>query len=215
MPRTSKLTLVAGMILLASGVIGTGLTYREMKEENLFHARAGNLAINLVSESDWKLSTFTPYQTGAHLLYFALPNPKSAAPGKTTPAADNFSGLLEVKVTDPGGTILYYATLPSGKTAVKNRVNPEWILLDTLHISESIMHPWTLEAKVVSPNLTFEGANAELFIIPPQRYDIGSYLSSQILKLIGGGFAVLTGFGLIVLGGTLSRKVQTRYGLEK
>ncbi len=201
--RMSKIFLLTGMVFLAGGVIGAGLTYRSMKTENLMHARTGGVSVPFGEASAPASARFQPYRAGAYRLYLASrPVPGSGCVGDSLPAGlREFDGIIDVLITDPSGTIVLNRTYGPWNDPVPPATGQGWILLDSMVIDTALEQPWTNEV-YGCPTTTFSPSCPwEIFLLPPQEVEIGEYLRDRMVLLVVFGGIMLLGFVMIVAGG--------------
>jgi hypothetical protein len=201
----SKATLILGILMTIGGVAGTGLTYRDMKTQNILHARTGIIQLNLGKQSEWDKETFAFYQPGDHVLYLTTVDAFSKPHGTELKRDVSYNGTIEVIINTPSGGEYLHQHITSDSTHLIKPNNLERMVLDTLHISEPFSGIWSISSRVVKPDTNFSKTLSEIFVMPPQKYDIGWYLYNQTFKLVGWGLLMLVGFGIIVLGGYLRR----------
>ncbi len=196
--------LIIGILMTTGGVVGVGFLYRDMKTENLIHARTGMLPVTLSEITDWKNTTFTLYQPGTHKLGLSL-QPQQGLPEKSTLA---FNGKLEVDILNPNEISVFHKLIDTSISFSEHSDSTYWTTLDTFQIDNPTQHSWTLRARVTEADSAYSVIKSELFILPPQQYDIENYLTGNMYKLLGMGILVLTGFILIVYSGTVGRQKQ-------
>jgi hypothetical protein len=199
-----NIILIIGLLMTAGGVAGVGFLYRDMKTENLIHARTGMLPVKLSEITDWKSATFTFYQPGTHKLGFSM-QPRQ---GLTEQATRTFHGKFEVEILSPDGISVFNKLIESGISFPQDGDSTDWTTLDTFQINNPTEHSWTLRTRVTRADSTYTTMKSELFILPPQQYDIENYLTGNMYKLLGMGILVLTGFILIVYSGSVGKQKQ-------
>ena len=84
------------------------------------------------------------------------------------------------------------------------------VVLASFDVPEPTEESWTVRARVTTPNSIFASVDAEISVLPPQVYEIGSYIAERIYFLIGLGIAALAGFGLIVLSASMRDRSAER-----
>ncbi len=206
MNSVTKFVLAFGIILTVAGMAGAGWTYRDMKTQNILHARQGSLQLNLGYKPFTEEETFAFYQAGEHIIYLTTADPFSKPRGNVPKEDSLFSGILNVTVTDPSGKEYYKKDIVSDSLRVIQPNSVEWIPIDTLQVREPFEGIWKITAHVVKPDSNFSDSFTEMFIMPPQHYNIGMYLYGQTFKLIGWALLMLVGFVTIVVGGFFVRR---------
>jgi hypothetical protein len=195
MKNFHRLLALLGGFLMVGGIVAAGLTYRDMRAENLFHSRTTSIELRLDSASGWESTSFSVYRPGVHLLILRMLNGTIDS---------TFSGTIDVRIADPTG--VEFLTKRIDHIAFQQ--SADWTTLAVATFSGSTDGVWTLQARVSQPDER-RGA-ADVFILPPQRYDIEAYLYAQTIKLIVFGVAAMLGFGLIVLGSAMMRRRNDR-----
>ena len=206
----SKILFTSGIIMMIGGMAAAGLTYRDMKEQNLLHARTDALQFDLAQSSGWKTATFGLYQEGNHVLFLSATD-TSASPSSGDDGLEaETNGQLEAFIYGPSGQEFLHKWYPFEPVHLRRDRGAAWAALDTLKIGETFSGVWTLRARVTHPAAKMGPSPAEVFILPPQKYEIGRYLSGELFRVIGFGVAMMAGFSLMVVGGILRRKAPGR-----
>jgi hypothetical protein len=199
-----------GIILMLAGIIGAGVTYRDMATENLLHAKTGIVTLKLSDTSDWKTEKFSLYQSGNHLLVlttvnnFSMPYIADTLPEPS----GRFHGKIEVRISQPSGAMLLNKVYSGNTLSLNVPYNMSWSVLDTLHIGEPFEGTWSIKARVGSADTAFSRTTSEVFIFPPQKYDIGWYLYDKTFQLMGFALLILIGFILLFVSGFLKKRVK-------
>jgi hypothetical protein len=194
------------------GIIGAGITYRVMATENLLHAKTGIITLNLSDTSDWKSEKFSLYQTGNYLLVLTTVNNFSAPyiGDSTEPLSPHYSGQLDVEVVHPSGATLLSKHFAGHSFSLNVPYNMSWAVLDTLHITEPFDGTWGIKAHVAVADTAFTRTTSQLFIFPPQKYDIGWYLYGKTFQLVGFALLILVGFILLFVTGYLKKRAKEK-----
>lgn len=199
MKLLSKIIFFLGTLMLVGGVVGAGIIYRDMKTENLMHARSGIVSLELTRISGWKTSPFAPYRVGTLLLCVTFDSAKPAP--ASAPEIQ-----IEYSIREPGGRTVIHGTWP-GRMPEQSTSN-SWIAIDSVNIPDQTEASWSVGARVVKPDPSSVHPRAEVFVMPPQKYEIGSYLSGEMSKLVAMGILVILGFVLIVGGASMKRRTS-------
>lgn len=207
MTSLPKALLVLGILLTAGGVAGTGFFYRQMKIENLMHARTGDIPVDLGQAAEWKSAGFNVFREGQHTLILSLAN------SRRTPARPvRFRGSIEIEVARPDGTPAFRKSVLPKIGAIPRPGAGLVVLVDSFAVADPGEEPWTVRARVAAADTVFANVSAELSVLPPQLYDIGDYLSGRIVTLISMGFMAVAGFAVIVFSAHLQRRSTAARG---
>lgn len=199
-----KFLLFLGILMTAGGVTGTGILYRDMKIENLKHAKTDDLPVALGAPSPWKGARFTLFRSGSHMLFLTLENTERGAPAR----ARRFQGRVEIEISSPDGTPHLKRSIEPEDPAVCIPDSVATIPLGSFEVAEPTELPWEVRVRVAAPDSAFSRVRAGLFVLPPQVYEIGSYLSTKIYILIGLGITAVAGFVMIVLSSALQQRAN-------
>jgi len=205
----SKVLMGAGIAFLVGGVAGAGLTYRDITTENLMHATMANVRVPFADTAASASARFLPYREGVYTLYLSSAGPDlsqgrdDARCGADSLIASflNYGGLVDILITDPGDRVAL------GRSLSAPAAPPEdngWIPVDTLRISPG-EHQWTLGVYVCPDGSPPPRCGMEFFLLPPQRYEIGTYLAGGVMRMVGFGGLMLAGFLMIVFAGRAGR----------
>lgn len=194
-----RLLLLLGIAMTIGGVGGTGYFYREMKIENLKHARTGDVALSLGAVSDWKEARFNVFREGTHTLIL------TARPGHHP--ADTSRPTLEIEVADPSGATAFRSSVALPAQALGAVDAGGAFTAGSFSVADPGEEPWSVRARITSAGAARE---CELSVLPPQRYDIGAYLEGGIVRLIVTGATGLAGFILIVAAATWQRRAHAQ-----
>jgi len=212
MKKLRKIVLGAGILLLVVGVGGAGLTYRDIRTENLLHANMATIRIPFTDTLAAVPTGFLPYREGLYTIYLtvAVSDTTDLVPAYGCPPDSvlttlvNYRGVVDILISDPDDRVVLKRSISGG--AAPTNVNREngWILVDTLSISPGDLQ-WTLGTHVRRDDSPPPSCGVEVFLLPPQHYDIGTYLADGIMLLVGFGGCMLIGFVMIVLAGRARR----------
>lgn len=188
---------------MACGIIMSGLTYRDMSTENLLHARSPAITLHLDRRSDAATSRFNLYRPGPHLLYLTTVN-NFGSPG--IEEGPIFSGTLEVSLRNSRDGAISILKRTGAEMNLRKPSNMEWTTLDTVDVGATEGIIWTITASVIEPDSAFAGTTSEVFLFPPQTYDIGWYMFGKTIQLVATGSLILIGFLIFFFSGLKLRK---------
>jgi hypothetical protein len=196
-----KALRILGILLVFAGVGGTGYFYRQMKVENLKHARTGDIPVRLGAPSAWESAGFNVFREGTHLVILTVHNGARIAPGPLTPVL-----TLDLQVADATGRMVLATSGVVPLAAVPPADSTTVAVLGSFPVALVGDEPWTLKARVVAGDSAMAGLGAELSVLPPQLYDIGDYLTGKIMTLLAMGAMALAGFIMIVVSASIGRR---------
>jgi len=216
MSGTRKILLGAGITLLIVGVGGAGMTYQDIRRENLLHAVAATVPVPTTDTASTATAGFLPYSDGGYSLYITStgrPEGTRPSPGAGTNGCppdslltvlSEYGGSVMITVSDPDGRIIYNHRITPGDVRAAVPTGRGWVPVDTLRVPAG-ERQWSLTVSV-DPGVSHPpGCGMEISILPPQRLDIGSYMESGIMRLVGFGACMMAGFVVIVLSGRRGR----------
>lgn len=201
MTSLPKALLILGILLTAGGVAGTGFFYRQMKTENLKHARTGDIPLALAASGGWRSAGFNVFREGTHTIALSLANS-----GRAGSRPGPYQGTIEIEVTAPDGTPAYRGGVTPAIDRTPGPGANVLFRIDSFAVAAVSEAPWTMRARVTSADTAFTGLSAELSVFPPQLYDIEEYLSGKIVTLICMGLMAVTGFVVVVFSAHLGRR---------
>jgi hypothetical protein len=201
MISVSKFLLVLGILLTAGGVAGTGYFYRQMKVENLKHARTGDIPLTLGRAGEWQSADFNVFREGTHTIALAV---EHRGPARTSPG--RYHGGIEIEVTDPDGAVMFRGSAAPEIGAFPPAGSTRILTVDSFAVARVSEAPWRIRARIASPDTAFAQLSAELSVFPPQLYDIEEYLSGRIVTLISMGAMAVAGFVTVVFSAHLRRR---------
>jgi hypothetical protein len=205
MKSLPKILLTLGILMSAGGIGAAGLLYRDMKSETLKHARTGDIALSLAEASGWKNSACSLFRSGTHSVVLTL----TPRPGVRQPPAE-YTGALDVEVSFPDGRMALQRSVQPKGIALPIPDSGMSVVLATFDVAEPTEESWTVRARVAAPNSVFAAVDAEISVLPPQIYEIGSYIADRIYLLIGLGVVALSGFGIIVYAASMQEQARGR-----
>jgi hypothetical protein len=196
-----RVLLLLGILMTAGGVGGTGYFYRQMKIENLKHARTGDIPLRFDSAGVWNRAGFNVFREGPHHLVLSVANERRL------PAREvRFQGAIEIEVDAADGTPAFRGTVLPAVAAIPAPGSGAMITLDSFVVGGVGEEPWSVRARVAAADTALAGLSAELSVLPPQLYDIGEYLARGIATLVAMGVTAVAGFILIVFSAHLQRR---------
>ncbi len=202
MKSLPKILLTLGILMSAGGIAGAGLLYRDMKIETLKHARTGDIALSLGHAGDWRKGACTLFRSGSHAVILSLDgSTRGAAPAR-------YQGALDVEVSSPDGKVAFRKTVRPDGIMLPLPDSGMSMVIGTFDVAEPTEASWNVRARVATPDSAFSAVPAEISILPPQIYEIGSYIAGRIYVLIGMGFVALAGFGVIVFAASLQERAR-------
>ncbi len=217
MKNSRKILLGTGIALLIAGVAGAGITYQDIRRENLMHAVAATVPVPFADTAASLSAGFLPYRDGTYSLYLSAPgDPEDPGrgPGQRNAAACppeavlagiiEYDGSLEIAVTDPDGRVTYSRRITPGNVPATLPTGRGWVLIDTLGVPAG-GRQWTLGVSVRPGDTHPPVCGMDIFLLPPQRHDIGSYMAGGVMWLVGFGGCMMLGFIVIVLAGRAGR----------
>lgn len=207
-----KIILGAGILFLAGGVVGAGLIYRDIRTENLIHAKMAMIRIPFSDTSSSASGGFLPFREGLYTLYLSpsgpdIPpgsDPGRCATGAVLDGLMNYDGAVDVIITDPEERVRINRSISGEKFPSSSPGDNGWIFIDTIRITPGETQ-WTLGVYVCPADSSPPACEMNLFLLPPQRYDIGAYVADGITRVVGFAGLMLTGFIMIVLAGRIRR----------
>jgi hypothetical protein len=200
-----KALRILGILLVTAGVGGTGYFYRQMKIENLKHARTGDIPVRLASSSPWATAGFNVFRGGPHMIILSVRNGARISPRPFTPSVN-----LDLEVNDASGRMVLSTsgTVPLGSVPPVD--STAVLLLGSFTVADVGEEPWTFRARVAQGDSSLAGLTGELSVLPPQLYEIGDYLTGKITTLLVMGAMALVGFVVIVASASLDRRAAGR-----
>jgi hypothetical protein len=207
-----NILLGTGILLLVAGVAGSGLTYRDIRTENLLHAKMAPILIPFADTPASASANFLPYRGGVYSIYISGQDPEGGAPPPAAGCAPeslpaslrDYEGVVDILVRDPRGDIVINRRISPGEAFPMVKDSHGWISVDTLSLGTD-ERQWTLGVSVRPEGSPRPECGMSLFILPPQRYDIGAYLADGIVRLVAFGACMFIGFALIVFSGRARR----------
>lgn len=191
------------------GIVGAGLTYRDMATENLLHAKTGIITLKLSDTSDWKSEKFSLYQPGKYLLVLTTVNnfSKPYLTDTLEQLSPRYTGNLDVEVVQPSGALLLSKQFTRNSLSLNVPYNMSWTVLDTLQIDEPFDGTWSIKGRVATADTSFARTTSQLFLFPPQKYDIGWYLYGKTFQLVGFALMILVGFITLFISGRFRKRL--------
>lgn len=204
----SKIILTLGIILMAYGVINTGVVYREMRKERVLHEPISIMKLDLSNKMRWETSYVPIYREGNHVIYFTISETKTDSVKMIDQIHEQFSfgGELRLVVENPAGEVIKEARLPQNSLAIIRPDHMLWVIIDTLHITHVLPGELKIQVQMAEPDKKYFGRIAELLITPPHAAEFAPYVQRKSSELYGMGIFILAGFSTIVIGGYLSRR---------
>ncbi len=185
------------MMLL--GLIGTGLTYRSMREQRLLHEPLRVFRLDPSTASSWQSSPLRVYQNGPHAVVFSVTAPDAAT--SPHPDAHIFAGAIDVVIEDPEGNVRLNVNASSFQAGIMMPDRLVWFPLDTLRVEHVTSSEWRIQTRITSGDARFAGSRAEVVVVPPHPDAFAPYLVQASYRLYGAGIVLMLGFLLFILGG--------------
>jgi len=216
MKNSRKILLGTGIALLVAGVAGAGITYQDIRRENLMHAVAATLPVPFADTASSVSAGFLPYRDGTYSLYLSAPGDREDAergperraapcpPEAVLAGIIEYDGSLEITVSDPDERVTYSRRITRGIVPAALPTERGWILIDTLGVRAG-GRQWTLGVSVRPGGSRPPACGMDILLLPPQRHDIGSYMEGGVMWLVGFGGCMMLGFIVIVLAGRAGR----------
>jgi hypothetical protein len=196
------------MLMTVAGIIMAGFTYMDMRRERHLHDRLAGMKFRLAEQTDWHMETFSPRDTGYHALHLSTVNTSRTAPVSDTTGEFRtfYHGAFDARIVDPTNDIIWSRHIEGNTIFLALPSNTAWIFIDSVHIQNVREGAWKLQARVMESDENFSNTFSELIVMPPRAENIGLYIYTQSIKLIGMGILILAGFCTMVLGGYLWRR---------
>jgi len=201
-----KILLGTGIAFLTGGVAGTGITYRDLRTENLFQARTASVRVAFPDTASTSSAGFLPYREGTYTLYLSPAGPGGSNRGtECTPAGiidglSAYGGAVDLLVTDPSGEVRLRSGIAGDGAAGLTPGENGWVRIDSLRIPRGDRQ-WTLAAITRPDGSAAHPCPVEMFLLPPQTGEIGTLMEGGVFRLVGFGGLMFAGFVLIVLAG--------------
>jgi hypothetical protein len=189
-----KLLQIISLSMIAGGIGGAGLTYRDIATESLLHARTGIIVLELGTPVSQKNERFNIYQTGAHTVYLTLRQDRSGFNMRKS--------ALDLLVANPSNQVLLSQRIMLDTALPAPRA---LLPLTSFIVSEPFEGMWKITAGLTGGTPALDDDSCEVGILPPQRYPIGDYLERQMYWFAGFALIAFTGFLLLFGSGKWQR----------
>jgi hypothetical protein len=195
-----RLLQIVGWVLALVGSAAAVKTWLDLRHEQRLHALQ-KIPLDLTAVSDWKEIRITPRRPGRWRMSLTTVNAFSRPDSvDSTP----YNGALEVEVIDPRKRVHWSKVLDGPSSSHPKPANMAWTELAAVNLGEG--GDWTLRARVIRGDSTFDRTVSEIRVYPPQVYDMSWYPFGEAVKIFLWAVLCVVGLAMVAIARVLRRR---------
>lgn len=209
----SNIILGLGIVMMMTGVAGTGITFRDMRLERHLHDAVSVVRFSLAASAKNESRPFSLAKEGVYTLHVATTPIASSPRSEKSTSSLLFRGKVHYAIVDTNGRTRHSGSVDSGATMIVSVGTPVWSALDTLYIPLNAGERFRLHADVSGADSSFRSTSSQIILMPPGVEEIAGSVRSGAYILAGMGLLIIGGFCLTFFGGHLRRKLSSEPGV--
>lgn len=213
MKQFSNIILGLGIVMMMTGVAGTGITFRDMRLERHLHDAVSVVRFSLAASAKNESRPFSLAKEGIYTLHVATIPIASPPRSEKGPSSLPFHGNVQYAIVDTNGRTRHAGSVESGATMSISAGTRVWSALDTLYIPLNSGERFQLHADVTRIDSSFRSTLSEIILMPPDVEEIAGLVRSGAYILAGMGLLIIGGFCLTLFGGHLRKKLSSEPGV--
>jgi hypothetical protein len=204
MKRFAKLLQIFGWgLVFACGTLAL-TTWLHLRHEGRLHAYK-TIELDLTKTSEWIGVRLDPGRSGQWRISLTTVNAFSRPEGEPQ---GPYAGAIEIVLIDAQEVIRFRKSLDGPSGGHVRPDNMHWTELARIDLNEG--DKWTLRARVVRADSSFNRTVSAIRAYPPQVHDMGWYSFGQTVKIVLFSVGFFVGLAMATVPGIARRRAAQR-----